>query len=654
MRKRILQSATRIAFIGLILTAFLQGDSLAQVSTDTMASFTNIPINLTGNDVAPLVMMNVSRDHQLSYKAYNDYSDLDGDKDPEITYEDTITYYGYFDSAKCYTYDNSAGVNRFVPDSPATGTNSHYCSKKWSGNFMNWATMTRMDVVRKLLYGGQRSTDTSTLTVLERHYLPTDAHSFAKYYNGTDIDQLTPFTGITTGITLANLTLGSTSGVNRYSDTNTNAPLIRVAKGNFSLWAANERWQCYWSEEQSTTGNGNIAAISGIGASSSNPSRATHGLGNGIAVGAYVARIEVAVTGLHGQEKLKEYGTSYKPIGLLQVYGDSDQIFFGLLTGSFSRNISGGVLRKNVTSFSDEINSLDGTFDTSANGIVHNLNRIRIYGYDYNDGTYQNRDDCTFQQTGLVASGGSEVQGQPANEGNCSSWGNPMSEMYLESLRYLAGDAANTDFAYGAVSNDATLGLTVATWADPLDQTNYCAALNVLNFNASVSSYDGNQMTGISDLGSPFTAAALTNAVGVFEKINSSSWFIGSNGTTSNDLCSSKDIGSGFGSYSGLCPEAPTQEGTYLLSGIAHYANTHPIRTDLTIPASRANSRDLMVSTYGIALATNVPKIEVVAGNNAVTILPAYRLDVSSHGTGPFGGGTLVDFKIIENTATHG
>src|SRR5688572_23310978 len=50
--------------------------------------------------------------------------------------------------------------------------------------------MSRMDAVRKLLYGGLRQKDNAFdaatdpgLTVLERAYLPTHAHSWAKYYN---------------------------------------------------------------------------------------------------------------------------------------------------------------------------------------------------------------------------------------------------------------------------------------------------------------------------------------------------------------------------------------------------------------------------------------------------------------------------------------
>lgn len=701
-------------------------------------TLSNEPLFLTGA-VQPLVMLNISKDHQLSYKAYNDYSDLDADGTAETTYKDSIDYYGYFDSRKCYTYNT--GTNRFVPAANATGANSHYCSSQWSGNFLNWASMTRMDAVRKLLYGGMRSTDTSTLTVLERHYLPTDAHAFAKFYDGADISSLTPFSGIATtpptatsstsrtvgsgnrtfttplaagvgdqvkvfvtssessqwmigrvtgtgtgtitinvptgsfggsatatnwtlrnltrtGITLCNLTKGSTSGANQYSHSNTNPPLIRVASGNFALWGANERWQCYWSGEKSSqqsTGvsNGNAAYFSGINASAENPSQTANGLGTGSAAGEYVARVEACNAALIGQERCDLYGTSYKPTGLLQKYGDNDQLYFGLMTGSFAKNISGGVLRKSAGSFSNEVSSTDGTFIGGANGIVHNMNKIRLYGYDYNDGTYIGADSCTYQQTGLVTSGGATSQGSPANEGNCSSWGNPMSEIYLESLRYLGGNSANSAFTYGASSKDATLGLTVATWSDPLSNTNFCAPLNVLNFNASVSSYDDDQMGGVSDLGAGSSAQVLTNAIGTSEGINGLNWFVGSNGSVSNDLCSSKTVAN-LGSAYGLCPEAPSQKGTYLMAGVAHYAKTNRIRSDLTVPPGPEFADSLKVSTYGIALATNVPKIEVVVGGNTVTILPAYRLDVSSTGAGPFGGGTLVDFKIIQQTPTYG
>lgn len=225
--------------------------------------------------------------------------------------------------------------------------------------------------------------------------------------------------------------------------------MIRVAKGNYALWSANEKKQCKWSAENSNLqsgfyggfrSNGNRAAISGINASSENPSQTAHGLGSGSAQGEFIVRVQACKSAvLIGTESCKLYPDgNYKPIGLLQIYGDTELLKFGLFTGSYNKNISGGVLRKNLGNLKDEINiDTTGTFIPGAGGIIDNLSKLRIYGYDYavND-NYGSGDGCTYQRTGFVVSGATGTQ---VNQGNCTSWGNPMSEIYLESLRYLAG-----------------------------------------------------------------------------------------------------------------------------------------------------------------------------------------------------------------------
>ena len=65
-------------------------------------------------------MLNLSNDHELYYKAFDDFSNLDNIPGEEITYKHSIDYYGYFDSYKCYNY--SSGV--FVP---VETTNDKYC-----------------------------------------------------------------------------------------------------------------------------------------------------------------------------------------------------------------------------------------------------------------------------------------------------------------------------------------------------------------------------------------------------------------------------------------------------------------------------------------------------------------------------------------------
>src|SRR5690606_25632728 len=42
------------------------------------------------------------------------------------------------------------------------------CSGKWSGNFLNWATLTAIDPFRWAMTGGRRVVDTPTETIVEK------------------------------------------------------------------------------------------------------------------------------------------------------------------------------------------------------------------------------------------------------------------------------------------------------------------------------------------------------------------------------------------------------------------------------------------------------------------------------------------------------
>jgi type IV pilus assembly protein PilY1 len=699
-----------------------------------------VPLYLT-DPVPPVAMIDLPKDQSLFKKAYDDYSDLDGDGKPETTYDDSIDYTGYFDYGICYGY--SGGV--FIPQAKATGANEHYCDgDHWSGNFLNWATMSRMDIVRLILYGGKRIADSSEKTILVRAFLPPDAHSWAKYYNGDDIAELTPFDPQTetkstdgrargcghdrwceisfptdfsnhgasscgsghyaklkfkvdepifyigdqvriksdggymiggicggangrkitvrvddggvhgsgkyrhwritnlsqTGISVCNTTIGS--GMSQNSK---KPPLMRVVKGDYALWSANEGVQCQWydddhngqsSFEGGFRSNGNRAALSGLYASAENPDQDYVALGNGADDGVFHVAVEACVPGLIAHAQCKKYPDGdYKPTGLLQKYGDDGRIHFGLFTGTYPKNFSGGVLRANARSLSKEVDvNGDGHFRDTA-GIIDTLDRLRIYGYKYGvSDNYGSGDGCTYQITDPLANG----------EGKCESWGNPFSEIYLESLRYLAGLHPTPAF----VPAQQRLGLTISTWEDPLSQKTYCAPLDVLAFDTGAASFDDDQMGGLSDLpGSPI-AKDKTTAIGNYEGINGAEWFIGNTATKANALCSAKMI-SALGDIYGLCPEAPSLHGSYLIAGAAWYAHTHRIRTDLNVPDS--DPRALKVKTYGVQLATSTPRINVNVDGNRVTILPAYRLDRSSNGSGPFGTGALVDFKIVNQAA---
>jgi type IV pilus assembly protein PilY1 len=77
-------------------------------------------------------------------------------------------YIGYFDADSCYAYNNNsdATLKRFDRTGAAT---AHECGGNgFSGNFMNWATSSAIDVLRLGLTGGDRIKDEANLTILQR------------------------------------------------------------------------------------------------------------------------------------------------------------------------------------------------------------------------------------------------------------------------------------------------------------------------------------------------------------------------------------------------------------------------------------------------------------------------------------------------------
>ena len=419
------------------------------------------------------------------------------------------------------------------------------------------------------------------------------------------------------------------------------------------MWGANERWQCTWVDEKRNANNSNqaftfgtvgdinstVTIQSGIDAEQRDPDENTG------ANAEFIARLDVCVDGLVGTEDCKLYPDgNIKPIGILQTYGDSGLINFGLMTGSYQNNIEGGVLRKNPGPFTDEVAvTTDGSFIFADNddSIVKTLEKLRAYGIQFNGNngnTYFGNgsgDDCRFQLDDIP-------------NGDCNFWGNPISEIYKETVRYLAG--LNPDPNFQANDNSFISGLTTASFVDPLTDENQCTDLSTIVINASVSSYDDNDIdiTGVPGgiNGSNITAGAgttdtWTDMVGAVEGINGNQFFIGRTGADTDEFCTAKQINSLSDAF-GLCPEAPTVDGSFAMAGIAYYAHNNDLRADL--------DGNQTLDTFAISLATNTPVITVprTDGGQEITILPAYRLLEIGNGDPRDGGGALVDFKIVQ------
>ncbi|WP_271464066.1 pilus assembly protein [Acidovorax sp. NCPPB 4044] len=96
------------------------------------------------------------------------------------TYSNANEYLGYYDAESCYNYNDSptetiptgftqSDYKRFVRSGAAA---SRKCTNAFSGNFLNWATSSAIDMLRLALSGGDRYIDTDGLTILQRAVIP--------------------------------------------------------------------------------------------------------------------------------------------------------------------------------------------------------------------------------------------------------------------------------------------------------------------------------------------------------------------------------------------------------------------------------------------------------------------------------------------------
>ncbi len=162
----------------------LLGLTTPVMALNTMIDYTSFP-PIISEPTKPNVLIMISNDHTGFYHGYNGLDD----------YDNTLNYWGYFDPLKEYEYKSG----KFSPKGwtkvidPLTGATDHYTtnSNYWSGNFLNWLTMTHADFLRKALTGGRRGNDIPSGTTLVRGDVPNN-HGWTKTYNGSDLGKLVP------------------------------------------------------------------------------------------------------------------------------------------------------------------------------------------------------------------------------------------------------------------------------------------------------------------------------------------------------------------------------------------------------------------------------------------------------------------------------
>lgn len=609
---------------------------------------------LTLKTAPGLVMLTMGRDLPLYRAAYNDVNDLDGDGVPDIFFKPAFKYEGYFAYDRCYTSDN----NVFTPDSYGTAVvvdandtskNYYKCAGKWSGNFLNWVTMARIDVLRKVLYGGKRSTDDAD-TVLERTYVPQDSTLWGKEYasparDGYKITEYTPLAEPT-----------GTVGVNKHFFVNVT---LQGTTATFATTVEAPKMIVY----QNQTGRiwDLVAAEQLI--------LGTNPTGTGIAQ--HIVRVKTCVllplkapaTGSKYEDMCTGYPTknptSYKPTGLLHKYGESKQLAFGLLSGTYDNNYAGGVLRQNIDDFSREVNPANGRYllkTGTPSGIIHHLDAFRPWGFG--KGTWGGEDYTKWNFN--------QVPGNGAN----SMWGNPLGEMMLESVRYFSGLTPSTAFTSGVGTNGALvtgsgapnyliprvpartspegpLQLTTASWLNPYAASNartnsaaypQCSRPIQMTIGDPKTSFDSDHFPGssfsidsnkgantvpaLSGLNVSNEADAIWNA----EFSGSRKFFVGEAPGNVDGNPSAK-VASSFKNIRGHGPDATQSQGSFYGASVARFGKYTGVKNP-ALPASTP----LRVEQISIALDSHIPKIQIPMANGKSISLVLMSKSISDYG----------------------
>jgi type IV pilus assembly protein PilY1 len=442
----------------------------------------------------------------------------------EGSYSTVRLYDGYFDNRKCYTYSDTGEV--FTPTSAVTTAN--ICgSTEWSGNLLNWLTMTNLDQFRSVLTGGTRD-DFSAKALSSADYHGDNTSRTILIRSFSDRNEYNPNKTLPTGSTAP---LPSAFRGKVVRSAGYGSKFIVSDSGFSDLSAAEQRQSC--SAHNST--------IKRLGCFN-------------IRVQACVASPAKGVTGNVRENNCQaKYSGAAKPEGLIQEYAAPLRFAaFGYLNQS-GNDRSGGVLRAAMKSV--------GPVAATSTGLNPNNP-----GKEWNTTTgvmIANPDTADATASGVNNSGLMNYLNKFGYTAGYKS-NDPVSELYYAALRYMRGYAL-PDAYTNDLNADRKDGFPVITGAvhqrgqdrDPMINT--CQKNFILAIGDIYTHCDGNLP------GS--TKAGCTGGTG-----------------TDPDSLNVQTLWNSTRALEGLADNGwvgGSSNATPYVAGLAHWANTSDIRSDL-------------------------------------------------------------------------
>ncbi|MDX1764473.1 MAG: hypothetical protein R3231_09145, partial [bacterium] len=127
------------AILIFVSLALWRADGTAAIMED----YCQVPPNIMENIPPNIMIIMDNSGSMLSFSYTDSETDMcDNSSSPCTGFDPTKAYYGYFDSGRWYSYTS----NKFKPEATKTAQPS-IGAKEWDGNFLNWLTMRRVDVM---------------------------------------------------------------------------------------------------------------------------------------------------------------------------------------------------------------------------------------------------------------------------------------------------------------------------------------------------------------------------------------------------------------------------------------------------------------------------------------------------------------------------
>jgi type IV pilus assembly protein PilY1 len=518
------------------------------------------------------------------------------------TYTQATEYLGYYDADSCYVYINTpaakagyttADLKRFDRSGAAV---NHGCGgAAFSGNFMNWATSSAIDILRLGLTGGDRVVDTPDLTVIQRAVLRDGG-----FYNDWNF----PAKQLLHALALEAV------------------PKELIGKHTGDVWVANCLNRVHFGTTRTGTcdnpgENSNLGATLPAGSLLASPSTATLTSDTFFYSRTGVCNSSggvLADTRKYNDEIycIRYPNGNYKPTGQLQRNSDRVRISaFGYLLDDTTDRY-GGVLRAPMKFVGPQ------SFDNNGTPLA-GLNPKSEW--DENTGVFAANPEASTEGKSGVVNYLNQFGRTGTTIGKYKTY-DPVTELYYEAFKYVQGLDATPQATTGITADmkdgfpvyDNSGSAFTKPRTDPhaggSSANNYSCINNNIIVIGDVNTHYDKSIPGNTRLTGEFSTpvsladnqpnfANWTNVVGAFEMKASVNYIDGSGVTRSTGAPNANAVNPNMNNrYDDLANFSPGNNNSMMMAGIAYWGKTHDIRGKDWTSNKSAQRQGMRVTTY--------------------------------------------------------